>query len=56
MQFYYCTCMLQMNNTNDDPEYFFEVIDEEFEILESVIKNALEIMDVYERLVESSNK
>ena len=56
MLFYYVTRVLRINHANNDPEYFLEVMDEEFEILESVIKNALEIMDVYERLVESSNK
>ncbi len=47
--------MLRMNHANDDLEEFFEEIDEEFETLESVIKSALEIVDVYEKQIELSN-
>jgi len=47
--------MLRMRHTNDDLEEFFIDTDEEFEVIESVIKNAREIIDVYEKLVESSN-
>ena len=47
--------MLRMDHTNDDLEEFFEDMDEEFETLESVIKNALEIVNVYEKQVESSD-
>ena len=46
--------MLQMNNTNDDLENFFTDMDGEFETLENVIKNALEIVDAYEKQFESS--
>ena len=48
MQFSLSISMLRMNHANDDLESFFEEVDEEFETLESVIKNALEIVDVYE--------
>ena len=47
--------MLLMNHTNDDLESFFEEVDEEFETLESVIKNVLEIIDVYEKQIELSD-
>ena len=44
-----------MNHTNDDLESFFEEVDEEFETFESVIKNALEIIDMYEKQIELSD-
>ena len=44
-----------MNHTNDDLESFFEEVDEEFKTLESVIKNVLEIIDVYEKQIELSD-
>ena len=47
--------MLRMNHTNDDLEEFFGEMDEEFETLESVIKSALEIVEVYEKQIELSN-
>ena len=47
--------MLRMNHTNDDLEEFFGEMDEEFETLESVIKGALEIVEVYEKQIELSN-
>jgi len=46
--------MLQMNHTNNDLENFFRDMDGEFETLENVIKNALEIVDAYEKQFESS--
>ena len=55
MQFSLSISMLRMNHTNDDLESFFEEVDEEFETLESVIKNALEIIDVYEKQIELSD-
>ena len=55
MQFSLSVSMLRMNYTNNDLEEFFGEMDEEFEILESVIKSALKIIDVYEKQVESSN-
>ena len=47
--------MLRMNHTNDDLGEFFGELDDEFETLESVIKSALEIVDVYEKQVELSD-
>ncbi len=47
--------MLRMNHTNNDLEEFFGEMDEEFETLESVIKSALEIIDVYEKQIELSD-
>ncbi len=55
IQFLRGVSMLRMRHTNDDLEEFFIDTDEEFEVIESVIKNALEIIDVYEKLVESSD-
>lgn len=46
--------MLRIKHTNDDLENFFEDVDEEFVTLENVIKNALEIIDAYEKQIESS--
>ena len=55
MQFSLSIFMLRMNHTNDDLESFFEEVDEEFKTLESVIKNVLEIIDVYEKQIELSD-
>ncbi len=55
MQFSLSISMLRMNHTNDDLEEFFGKMDEEFETLESVIKSALKIADVYEKRVELSD-
>ena len=55
MQFLLSVSMLRMNHTNDDFEEFYGKIDEEFETLESVIKSALEIIDTYKKLIESSD-
>ena len=55
MQFLLSVSMLRLNHTNDDFEEFYGEIDEEFETLESVIKSALEIIDTYEKLIESSD-
>jgi hypothetical protein len=43
--------MLRLNHSNDELDEFFGEIDEEFEILESVIKSALKIFDNYEESV-----
>lgn len=43
-----------MNHTNNDLEEFFEEMDEKFETLESVIKSALEIINVCEKEIEPS--
>ena len=47
--------MLQINHTNNDLEEYFGEMDKEFETIESVIKNALDIIDVYEKQIELSN-
>ena len=52
MHFSLSISMLRMNHTNDNLESFFEEVDEEFETLESVIKNTLKIIDVYEKQIE----
>jgi hypothetical protein len=44
-----------MNHTNNDLEEFFGEMDEEFKTLESVIKSALEIVNVYEKQIELSD-
>ena len=55
MQFSHSISMLRLNHTNDDLEEFFGEMDEEFETIESVIKDALEIIDIYEKQVELSD-
>ena len=55
MQFSHCISMLRLSHTNDDLEEFFGEMDEEFETIESVIKDALEIIDIYEKQVELSD-
>ena len=45
--------MLHMNYTNNDLIEFYGEMDKEFETLESEIKSAFEIIDVYKKLVES---
>ena len=47
--------MLQIDPTTDDVKSFSDEMDIEFETLESVIKNALEIVDVYEKQIELSS-
>ena len=47
--------MQQLNHANTDLEEYFGEIDEEFETIESVIKSALEIIDVYEKQIELSD-
>jgi uncharacterized membrane protein len=49
--------MLRLKDTNDDEmESFFGEMNNEFETLENVIRNALEIIDAYEKEVESSKQ
>ena len=55
MQFSLSIFMLRMNHKNEDLEEFFGEMDEEFKTIESVIKSALEIVDVYEKEIELSN-
>ena len=51
---YHNISMLRLNYTNGDLDEFSEKMDDEFETMESIIKNALEIVDEYEKQIESS--
>jgi len=44
-----------MNDTNDELGYFFGKMDDEFQILESVIKNALEKIQIYKKTLNKMN-
>lgn len=46
--------MLRLNYTNSDIDDFSEKMDDEFETMESVIQSALEIVEEYEKQIESS--
>ena len=46
--------MLRLDYTNSDVDQLSEKMDKEFETMESIIKNALEIVDEYEKQIESS--
>ena len=46
--------MLRLNSTNSDLDELSEKMDDEFETIESIIKNALEIVEEYEKQIESS--
>ena len=46
--------MLRLNYTNGDLDELSEKMDDEFETMESIIKNALEIVEEYEKQIESS--
>ncbi len=46
--------MLRLNYTNSDFNELSEKMDNEFETIESIIKNALEIVEEYEKQIESS--
>ncbi len=46
--------MLRMKHTKNDLEPFFEERDDEFETLENIIRDALEIINAYEKQIESS--
>ena len=52
--FYHSIFVLRLNYTNSDIDELAEKMDEEFETMESVIKNALEIVEEYEKQIESS--
>ncbi len=54
MQFSLSIFMLRMNHTNDDIGEFFDEMNDEFETLEDVIKDALEVIDIYEKEIGSS--
>jgi len=46
--------MLRVKYTNNDIDELSEKMDNEFEKIENVIKSALEIVDEYEKQIESS--
>ena len=46
--------MLRLDYTNSDVDQLSEKMDKEFETMESIIKDALEIVDEYEKQIESS--
>lgn len=46
--------MLRLNYTNGGLDELSEKMDNEFESMESIIKNALKIVDEYEKQIESS--
>ena len=46
--------MLRLKYTNSDLDELSEKMDNEFENMESIIKSALEIVDEYEKQIESS--
>ena len=46
--------MLRLNCTNSNLDELSEKMDNEFETMESIIKNALKIVEEYEKQVESS--
>lgn len=52
MHFLRSISMLRMTHTNDELESFFDETDAEFENIESVIKDALEIIQIYENEIE----
>jgi len=46
--------MLRLDYTNGGLDELSEKMDSEFENIETIIKNALEIVDEYEKQIESS--
>ena len=46
--------MLRLNYTHGNFDELSEKMDDEFETMESIIKNALEIVEEYEKQIESS--
>jgi len=52
--FHLSISVLQLNYTNGDIDVLSKKMDDEFETMESVIKNALEIVEEYEKQIESS--
>ena len=46
--------VLRLNSTTSDLDELSEKMDNEFETIESIIKNALEIVEEYEKQIESS--
>ncbi len=54
LEFYHSVRVLRLNSTNSDLDELSEKMDDEFETIESIIKNALEIVEEYEKQIESS--
>ncbi len=54
MGIYHRISMLRLDYTNSDVDQLSEKMDKEFETMESIIKDALEIVDEYEKQIESS--
>ncbi len=54
MGIYHRISMLRLNYTNGGLDELSEKMDNEFESMESIIKSALEIVDEYEKQIESS--
>ena len=52
--FYLSIFVLRLNYTNGGIDEISEKMDDEFETMESIIKNALEIVEEYEKQIESS--
>lgn len=46
--------MLRLNYTKSDIDEISKKIDDEFETMEEILLNALEIVEEYERQIESS--
>ena len=46
--------VLRLNSTTSNLDELSEKMDNEFETIESIIKNALEIVEEYEKQIESS--
>ena len=54
LYFYHRISVLRLNYSNSDVDKFTEKMDDEFETMESIIKNALDIVEEYEKQIESS--
>ena len=52
--FHLSISMLRLNYTNGNIDDLTKELDDEFETMESVIQNALEIVEEYEKQIESS--
>ena len=46
--------MLRLNYTNSDIDEISKILDDEFETMEDILLNALEIIEEYEKQIESS--
>jgi len=54
MSFYPSISMLRLNYSNGDLDELSEKMNDEFETMESIIQNAFEIVEEYEKQIESS--